>query len=117
MLRLFAVVLAMACSQSAFAQAANSSIAKPPTLKAGQMIVPNYPMAAMRNEEEGISNMELSIAADGHVTKCIAAGATPSLDAATCRLFSSLRYNPATNEAGQAVDGIVRRSMHWSLPK
>jgi len=79
----------------------------------------DYPAAALRNEEQGTVAVWLDIGTDGRVTGCTisSSSGSPSLDAATCRIFRSRgRFRPARNPAEEPVPGAVRERIRWILP-
>ncbi|MEA3002597.1 MAG: periplasmic protein TonB [Sphingomonadales bacterium] len=79
----------------------------------------DYPDAAIRGEEQGITRFRLSVGADGRVTDCIVTGSSgsSSLDAATCRLMRSrARFAPARDGSGNPTSDNVASAIRWVLP-
>jgi protein TonB len=76
-----------------------------------------YPPSAIRNEESGTSVASFVIGTDGRVQSCSASGATPSLDAETCRQINKWRYKPAVGSDGQPIAEPRRQNVRWVLPK
>lgn len=76
-----------------------------------------YPSSAIRNEEQGTSVASFVIGADGRVQSCNASGATPTLDAETCRQILKWRYKPAQDASGQPIAQPMRQNVRWVLPK
>ena len=77
---------------------------------------PNYPIAALRGGETGTSTATFTIATDGRVSACQAAGASPRLNAATChRLLRWSRFAPAKDKAGNLVSETRSVSMTYKI--
>jgi protein TonB len=76
-----------------------------------------YPPSAIRNEESGTSVANFVIGADGRVASCNASGATPTLDAETCRQILKWRYKPALDSNGQPIAQPKSQRVTWRLPK
>jgi len=74
-----------------------------------------YPALSLRNAERGRSVATFLVAPDGSVQDCVAKGASPTLDAETCKIFLTERYKPALNQLGQSVAFTSRRSLNWTL--
>lgn len=80
----------------------------------------DYPMAAVRNHEEGTVRFWLEINAAGRVSDChiIQSSGSRALDEATCRILRERgRYAPARNMRGQPIasfDGDY--AVTWRLP-
>ena len=83
----------------------------------GQIDDSFYPPSAIRNEESGTSVASFTIGSDGRVQSCTASGATPSLDAETCRQINKWRYKPALDTSGQPIAENRRQNVRWVLPK
>ena len=79
----------------------------------------DYPLSAMRNEEEGTVGYRLTIGIDGRVTDCTITRSSnsPTLDEATCTILSRrARFIPARDARGNlSVDSAVGR-IRWVLP-
>lgn len=79
----------------------------------------DYPAAALRNEEQGLVMVILAVGVDGRVSDCriTFSSQSPSLDAATCRLFRSrARYQPARDANGDPIVAQAREQVRWVLP-
>lgn len=78
-----------------------------------------YPPAAKRAGIEGRVSVSLSVGADGRVADCrvTSSSGNADLDEVTCRLAKrSGRYNPAKDDAGNAIASTVRiPSVRWTL--
>lgn len=96
---------------------------KPPTPKgnAGRWVTTNdYPSRALREEQEGVTTVRLSVDAEGKVTGCTVTGSSGSslLDDATCKnMQRRARFNPATDGQGRAVAGSYSQSVRWEIPQ
>lgn len=80
----------------------------------------DYPEAAYQALQEGAVRVRLSVAPLGFVDGCtvVESSGSEALDAATCRLLSARAFfNPARNEAGQAVPGEYVRRIRWQHPQ
>lgn len=79
----------------------------------------DYPIDAIRDEQQGEVAFVLAVSPEGRVTGCRIAESSrsPALDSTTCRLLRSrARFQPARNEAGRAVPDEVRGRIKWVLP-
>lgn len=80
----------------------------------------DYPAAALRAEEQGMTGITVQIGADGRVTGCsvtVPSGSS-ALDAATCRLYQRrARFAPARDDAGAAVATNYSDRIRWQLPQ
>lgn len=80
----------------------------------------DYPAAAYQALQEGAVRVRLSIAPLGFVDGCtvVESSGSVDLDEATCRLLSARAFfNPARNDAGQAVAGEYVRRIRWQHPQ
>lgn len=79
----------------------------------------DYPASAMRAGLQGDVRIVLDVDTEGHVACHVAqSSGVPALDDATCTLISArARYEPARDEAGQAVVSTVTRTIRWTLPR
>lgn len=96
---------------------------KAPTPKgnAGRWVTTNdYPSRALREEQEGVTTVRLSVDASGKVTGCTVTGSSGSslLDDATCKnMQRRARFNPATDSNGNEVAGTYTQSVRWQIPQ
>jgi TonB family protein len=77
----------------------------------------NYPERARRNEEEGTSRLELTIAVSGLVTGCrlLKSSGSEELDRAACEHWQTrTRFKPATLD-GKPVESTRRFPTVWRL--
>lgn len=83
------------------------------------IVIDDYPAAALRHEAQGLVMVILEIGVDGRVSDCriTFSSQSPTLDAATCRLFRSrARYRPARDSNGDPIAGQAREQIRWVLP-
>jgi TonB family protein len=81
--------------------------------------VDDYPAAALRGNEQGMSAFRLTIGTNGRVSDCVITQSSGSaaLDAATCRILRSrARYVPARDAAGNPAPGTDSGRVTWRLP-
>jgi len=81
--------------------------------------VDDYPAAALRGNEQGMSAFRLTIGTNGRVSDCVITQSSGSaaLDAATCRILRSrARYLPARDAAGNLTTGSDSGRVTWRLP-
>jgi protein TonB len=79
----------------------------------------DYPDAALRAEQQGMTRFRLLVGPDGRVTDCIVTGSSgsSSLDATTCRLMKSrARFTPARDSSGKPTTDTVANAIRWVLP-
>lgn len=80
----------------------------------------DYPMEAIRNEEQGTVAFRLTINRRGNVTDCVVTSSSGSeaLDDATCDILESrARYEPARNSEGKRIPGEDTGRIRWELPE
>jgi protein TonB len=81
----------------------------------------DYPRAAVRAGTTGRTLLRIAIEADGRVARIDVeqpSGATREhrqLDALAARKFGECRYQPAIDDTGQAVPGMLRFDLKWNL--
>ena len=86
--------------------------------RSGSISDEDYPSSSIRNEEQGTSIASFTIGADGRVVACNASGASPTLDAETCKLIMRrFRYKPAKDSNGQPIEESKTQRVTWRLPK
>ncbi|HKT16084.1 MAG TPA: TonB family protein [Allosphingosinicella sp.] len=79
----------------------------------------DYPDAALRNEEQGVTAFRLEVGPDGRVVNCTVTSSSGSttLDNATCRIMKSrARFTPATDSSGKKVSDSTSSRIRWVLP-
>jgi periplasmic protein TonB len=76
-----------------------------------------YPQSAIRNEEQGTSNVRFTIGTDGRVSSCDASGASAALDAEACRQILRWKYKPAMDSAGNPIAESRTQRVTWRLPE
>lgn len=79
---------------------------------------PPYPPDAFRNGQEGVAQIDLRIDSDGRVQGCTLVGTSgvPSLDEASCPYAYRIRFTPAHDASGAAVESDTVFPMRWVLP-
>lgn len=93
-------------------------VAQKAVQKGGSISDEDYPSSAIRNEEAGTAVARFTIGTDGKVVDCSAAGASPTLDAETCRLIiRRFRFKPALDENGQPISETRSQRVTWRLPQ
>lgn len=78
----------------------------------------DYPKEALRLRQEGLSIVTVHVNEKGRVQSCSvqqSSGAL-SLDDATCTFARSVRFAPARNGEGRAIEGDAPVRMNWRLP-
>ncbi|MCJ8191655.1 energy transducer TonB [Sphingomicrobium aestuariivivum] len=78
----------------------------------------DYPVVAMRQGAEGNVTMTWTVGNDGRVKDCAVTTSSGSdvLDAAACRLATQrLRYDPARDASGNAVEGRSWTTISWRI--
>lgn len=96
------------------------SLAKPPRPLGSYGNWFSYPSEALRFDLEGRSEFSLRIGADGVVKSCevTVSSGHDVLDAQTCTsAMRRGRFSPATNETGQAIEGVWSSAVSWKLPE
>ncbi|MEY4890914.1 MAG: hypothetical protein RIQ75_2044 [Pseudomonadota bacterium] len=93
-------------------------VAQRATQRGGSISDEDYPSSSIRNEEAGTSVATFTIGTDGKVTSCNASGASPTLDAETCKLIiRRFRFKPALDTSGQPIAETKSQRVTWRLPK
>jgi len=80
----------------------------------------DYPREAIRNGEQGIVGVRLTVGADGKVADCavIQSSGSPSLDVQTCRiLWSRAQFTPARDAQGKPIQDTYSQRIRWELPE
>ena len=78
----------------------------------------DYPADAADRNEQGTTQVRLSVDASGRVTGClvIASSGSQSLDGATCRILQSrARFKSAQDQTGRAVRSTIPETVTWRL--
>lgn len=93
-------------------------VAQRATQRGGSISDEDYPSSSIRNEEAGTSVATFTIGTDGRVTACNASGASPTLDAETCKLIiRRFRFKAALDTSGQPIAETKSQRVTWRLPK
>ena len=80
----------------------------------------DYPVAALRRDEEGLVAVDVEVTPGGQVGACrvTQSSSSATLDAATCAIITRrARYRPARDESGVAVTGSDKVRIKWVLPR
>lgn len=80
--------------------------------------VDDYPQSALRNDEQGITAVRLSIGLDGRVAGCTVTSSSGSsaLDNATCSILTRrARFIPARDETGSPIGDTFDQRIRWEL--
>ena len=80
----------------------------------------DYPMAAIRREEQGTVAFKLSVGRRGDVTDCIIVSSSGSdaLDEAKCDILESrAKFEPARNGLGKRIADESSGRIRWELPE
>ncbi len=93
-------------------------VATKAVLKSGSISNDDYPPSSSRNEEEGTTNASYTIGTDGRVSNCSASGATPALDAETCKLIiRRFKFKPAIGSDGNPIAENRTQRVRWQIQK
>ena len=79
----------------------------------------DYPVEAIRNEEQGTSAFKLTIDRQGRVANCdiTSSSGSETLDVATCKILERrARFVPARDSAGNRVPDEYSGRIRWELP-
>jgi len=79
----------------------------------------DYPMTAIRREEQGTVAFKLSVGRRGYVTDCqiVSSSGSEALDDATCDILESrAKFEPARDGLGKRVTDEYSGRIHWELP-
>ena len=80
----------------------------------------DYPAAALRAEEQGTSQVRLTIGPDGRIADCQLSRSSGSdvLDRATCRILQRrMKFHPALDRRGRPKTGRFEARISWRLPE
>jgi len=79
----------------------------------------DYPIAAIRKNEQGTAGVRYWVKKDGKVGDCkvVEPSGSATLDSQTCAIIAKRgTFQPAITKAGEAVDSIGFSRVHWLLP-
>lgn len=108
----------LAASIASAPAAANHKVL-PPAGLASYLTQADYPASAVRNREQGSTTFGVVVDTKGRVSGCtiIVTSGSSALDATTCRLMRArLRFQPAQDANGRAVEDRYEGTVHWRLP-
>ena len=80
----------------------------------------DYPMEAIRREEQGTVAFRLNVNRRGGVSECAITSSSGSaaLDKQTCQILTQrASFEPARNTHGNRVDGTYTGRIRWELPE
>lgn len=80
----------------------------------------NYPSRALRNEEEGVVRLTVTVTANGRAANCRVTGSSGSstLDSAACQgMERYARFNPALDDAGNATSSTYNTAIRYQIPE
>jgi TonB family protein len=78
----------------------------------------DYPLEALRSEDEGTVGVTLQIDATGRVINCAVASSSgsKSLDAGTCKILRErASFSPARDETGKPIPSSYSQRVTWKL--
>lgn len=78
----------------------------------------DYPLAALRNDAQGMVIARINVDADGRVTDCavVRSSGSSALDGRTCQVYrTEARYRPAIDVHGQPVATAVLETVSWRI--
>ena len=116
LLAAFALLIVGANGSVASAPATSAQAAQPVAPLAGYITSDDYPIDALRKEEQGTVEFLLTIGVDGAPTDCVVTNSSgsSSLDSASCRIMMErARFQPAKNAAGKATVGTYTSRITW----
>ena len=96
-----------------------SQRARPKNNPGSWVLTNDYPVVALRNEEEGLVDFRLTIGADGRVSGCdvTRSSGSAALDEATCSIISVRAvFEPARDVNGKATTGSYANRVRWIIP-
>ena len=100
--------------------ATTSDLSAPPRANLSALISSaDYPVAALRAEQQGTVEFRLDVSAEGRVTGCTITSSSGSsaLDSATCSLLvRRARFTPALDRQGRPTTGTVESRIRWAIP-
>lgn len=78
----------------------------------------DYPVAVVRNGEQGTSGVRFWVGVDGRPRDCrvIEPSGSALLDATTCRLLTRARFKPAITYDARTVPSLSFTRVRWVLP-
>lgn len=91
---------------------------KPATRQDGLIGSSFYPSEALNLRQEGTTIVVVHVTAKGRVAACSMSesSGSSSLDDASCAFVRRVRFDPARDGNGHAIEGDTRFPMKWRLP-
>ena len=80
----------------------------------------DYPMDAIRNEEQGTVSFRLTVSRRGRVANCevVESSGSKTLDKQTCRIIEKrARFSPARDSTGKRIEDTYSGRIRWELPE
>lgn len=80
----------------------------------------DYPAAALRDNESGVTGFRLDVGPDGRVTNCSVTSSSGSstLDTTACKLLMRrAKFTPAKDENGNAMASSFSSRFRWEIPQ
>lgn len=80
----------------------------------------DYPLEALRMNEQGATGFAVQVNKLGLVSECriTSSSGSPRLDEATCRLVTQRgRFTPAKDRQGEPIAGVYANRVRWVLPE
>jgi protein TonB len=80
----------------------------------------DYPMEAIRREEQGTTAYRLTVSRRGRVTGCeiTSSSGSSALDSQTCRILTRrARFEPARDVQGKRIADTYSGRIRWELPE
>lgn len=120
---------AFACSVAVLLSPHAGAAAEPDLSRRAEPLMPvetwvtadDYPVQALRNEEQGVVEISFRVLPNGRVTACAVDKGSGSelLDAMACALVQVRgRYKPELNSMGRAVESVPKTvRLTWKLPE
>lgn len=94
-----------------------SGVVWQPTLIPGTCVRPEYPLNSIRNKEEGISAITLTVGADGSVrqTSVLTSSGSARLDQTAADGMSGCQFKPAQDSTGSPMQSSYVMRFEWRL--
>lgn len=114
------LMLASAGTAGADDMAARKTAGPRPATRRSGIITPNdYPMSALREGAQGVTQVRYLVSEDGRVLKCMIARSSgnAALDSTSCSLLQRrYRFNPAVGRRGRPSTQWMTEDVRWTLP-
>lgn len=97
----------------------DAALVAPVTNPGGWVTSDDYPLAALRDGQEGVTGFRLTIGPDGLPRRCevTASSGRADLDDATCRLLMErARFKTHRDDKGVRIGGTYSSRVRWQIP-